>query len=191
MSSLNAIVRAGQVANAAERAFARQCDQQGKTWFYQPKVFRLPIRRSYRPDFYVMEDGCFYEIAGSRQAYSQRREQIEEFRAAYPQHRLVIVNGGAWKNGPGGPRSLHVRQSYKPGKHSITARLARAVPGTPASAIAALMRQYGIDSLADLSRRSGLSYHRLLIPNTRNGDRLVTDLKARLSATPPIAGAAQ
>lgn len=111
----------GQIANAAEAKFAAECEAAGKTWIYQPRTFYLPGGAegavvSYRPDFYVVEDGCFVEIMASRQAYSYQLDAIERFRAAYPHLRLIVVNAGAWRNGPTGPRKetiVRYRQVYE------------------------------------------------------------------------------
>lgn len=85
------------IPNAAERSFASKLEAQGKTWISQPRSFVLPVPHcSYRPDFFVVEDNCFYEVLGSRQAYSQQREKIDAFRMAYPHLTLKIVNEGAW-----------------------------------------------------------------------------------------------
>lgn len=92
-----------KISNAAERRFAQHLDDQGKLWFWQPKGFLLSNKRLYFPDFYVVEDQCFYEVCGTRQAYSYQRKNIERFRASYPKLRIETVNEGAWKNGPGNP----------------------------------------------------------------------------------------
>ena len=69
----------------------------GITAISQPRSFALPDpHHSYRPDFYVVEDNCFYEVLGSRQASSQQREKIDAFRLAYPHLTLKITNEGAW-----------------------------------------------------------------------------------------------
>lgn len=57
------------IHNRSEAEFAWQRDCEGKTWFHQPKKFALPAPwSSYTPDFYVVEDQCFYEILGSTSA---------------------------------------------------------------------------------------------------------------------------
>ena len=89
------------IPNAAERRFARKIEAQGKTWISQPRQFTLPEPyRSYRPDFYVVEDNCFYEVLGTRQAYSQQREKIAAFKVTYPHLTLKIINEGAWSTNP-------------------------------------------------------------------------------------------
>jgi hypothetical protein len=103
-----------QYRNAAERLFIAGLEYQRKTWFDQPKSFRLPAPLySYRPDFYVIEDQCFYEIVGTRQAYSYQRQRIEAFRETYPHLRLELVNLGAWKRGSQGPRISKVKENYQ------------------------------------------------------------------------------
>ena len=179
MSQLGRFSRSGQLANAAERAFARACDEQGKTWLFQPKQFELPSpHRSYRPDFYVIEDGCFYEIVGTRQAYSFRREQIEAFRSVYPQYRLVVVNNGAWQNGPTGPRRDHVQPAHKPLKRSTKEKLRQMRRGSTGEAIAALMQSHGIETFSELARKTGVNYWKLMDPPKRDPTRLLDELRA-------------
>ena len=48
--------------------------------------------KSYRPDFYVVEDNMFYEVSGTRQAYSLGREKYEAFQREYPSLKFKIVN---------------------------------------------------------------------------------------------------
>ena len=89
--------------NVAEVRFARTIDAQAKTWLHQPRSFALRIAGQwcgYQPDFYVLEDGCFYEVCGTRMAYSYQREKINAFRQQYPYLPLKVVNIGAWKIGP-------------------------------------------------------------------------------------------
>ena len=155
--------RSSRIGNKAERRFAREMDRAGKTWFFQPRVFRLPPPyRSYRPDFYVIEDGCFYEVVGTRQAYSFRREQIEAFRAAYPQFHLEVWNGGAWQRGPFQPRKLYVRPDNVAAVSTrVLDKFRQSQPGTPQAALLALMDAHEIRSLAELARRSDCPYYRL------------------------------
>jgi len=90
-------------ATPTEKAFAERMDREGKTWFFQPRAFPL-TRGHYRPDFYVIEDACFYEVIGTRQAYSYRRVKMALFRAEYPHLTLRVANMGAWSDGPKQPR---------------------------------------------------------------------------------------
>jgi hypothetical protein len=91
--------------SAAEVAFARDMDRQGKLWFYHPKTFELPEpERSYQPDFYVVEDNEFVEVAGTRQAYSYNRKKYEVFRLAYPNLKFRIVDANGWMYSNGKPR---------------------------------------------------------------------------------------
>lgn len=84
----------------AEAKYAQQLDEQGKLWFYQPKVFPLKRYGSYRPDFYVVDDNCFIEVVGTSSTFSKQRAKIQAFQEQYPHLKLIIQNGGAWKNGP-------------------------------------------------------------------------------------------
>ena len=88
------------IPNAAERRFARELDERNVLWFHQPKRFLLPKPfRSYKPDFYCVQDRTFYEIVGTRQAWDQAQSKYLAFRETYPNLRLKIVNGGAWSCG--------------------------------------------------------------------------------------------
>jgi len=109
----------------AERGFALSLDQAGKLWFFQPKAFILQAPYySYQPDFYVVDVSTFYEVCGSRQAYSYQREKIECFRKTYPNLKLEVINGGAWLNGPVGPRKDRIIPSYSLKRTKALVRLA-------------------------------------------------------------------
>ena len=84
--------------NLAEATFAQQLNARGALWFHQPRKFRTSAG-NYVPDFYVVDDGRFYEVVGTRQAYSYQRRRIAAFQREYPHLRLEIVNIGAWKGG--------------------------------------------------------------------------------------------
>lgn len=101
--------------NAAETQFAKKLDNEGKLWFFEPKSFPLPEPNGkYLPDFFVVEDNKFYEVVGSRQAFSYNRSKYECFRATYPHLSLEIVNMGAWKNGKRTNRVKQTKRSYSP-----------------------------------------------------------------------------
>ena len=142
--------------NTAELTFIKaHCE--GKLWFHQPRAFVLrELGRTYRPDFYVVENGCFYEIIGSRQAYSYQREDIRAFRSEYPQYRLEVVNVGAWKNGPRHNR-VGADPSTSRGCLAIKRRL-RSLQNPLADRLLMLMERHNVLSLSDMSIRTGIAY---------------------------------
>lgn len=163
MSSLPPFSKFGQIPNKGEAAFARDMERAGKTWIYQPKVFRLqPPLRSYRPDFYVIEDRCFYEVCGTRQAYSYAIDKIEAFRREYPKLRLKIMNRGAWKDGARAPRLPGGSRRRPWLKPQMTLRgLSASAPGSLPAKLAEVMRAHGIDKLSDFARRFDWPYTRV------------------------------
>lgn len=74
-----------------EQVFADLLTSQDKEFYYQPAVFHVNGIQ-YRPDFYTPEDGVFYEVAGTRQAFNQNRQKIDLVRNAYPFLKIEIVN---------------------------------------------------------------------------------------------------
>lgn len=70
--------------NKSEILFSSYLDEQGKTWFFEPKVFNFPMGQViYCPDFYVVEENKFYEVIGSRQAYYANKHKYELFKKHY------------------------------------------------------------------------------------------------------------
>lgn len=163
MPYIDAPSKFGKIANKAERDFARETERAGKTWIYQPKVFALaPPLRSYRPDFYVIEDGCFYEVCGTRQAYSYAVDKIAAFRREYPHFVLKVVNGGAWKDGPVEPRIAGSRRRYRRSATVTLERLSGCPPDTLAYKLGAAMRSIGVMTITDFARRTGWAYNSVL-----------------------------
>lgn len=82
----------GLTTNRAEYAFAQRLTDEGKLWFWQPRMFELPaLGVSYRPDFYVVEDGCFVEVIGTVVQRRRTMPKVIAFRQAYPQYQLKVV----------------------------------------------------------------------------------------------------
>jgi hypothetical protein len=107
--------------SASEDQFAALLERGGKLYFEQPKKFKLPPPyHSYRPDFYVVDDGIFYEVVGTRQAYSYNRKKYKLFASEYPDLRLEIVkpDGSLYK--PHGPRVSSVKPAAGPRKYIST-----------------------------------------------------------------------
>ena len=135
--------------NAREAAFAQRIDRAGKTWIYQPRSFRTSVG-SYQPDFYVIEDQAFYEIVGSRQAYSYARVKIGAFINEYPQHTLIVVNEGAWVKGRLKPRKPRPKRSTGSKLTKAWTNAERDLPPDSA-AIIATAKELGLYSYASLA----------------------------------------
>lgn len=84
-------VKPQKIYHSREQIFADLLTSQGKEYFYQPAVFHVNGIQ-YRPDFYTPSDMTFYEVVGSRQAFSQNRQKIETVKKAYPFLKIMIVN---------------------------------------------------------------------------------------------------
>jgi hypothetical protein len=58
--------------------------------------FLLPsIETTYRPDFYAPEEGVYYEVVGTRQAYSANRHKYEAMAIDHPDIVLRFVRSDA------------------------------------------------------------------------------------------------
>lgn len=100
--------------NKTEQEFASMLESQNKLYFEQPKKFKLPMpHKSYRPDFYVVEDGTFYEVAGTRQAYSYNREKYKVFQQVYPWLKFKVVNPDGTDYQHRKPRVTKVKQPHE------------------------------------------------------------------------------
>lgn len=153
------------LSNRAENAFAARLEAEGKLWFHQPKTFVLPPPHySYRPDFYVVDDGCFYEVVGTRQAYSYKRRAVDAFRSIYPKLRIEVVNNGAWIVGPQRARKKKVKraQSLRPRGQSSAIRNARLRNLNGAGQeILRLIDEHGIQTLSQFSIKTVVSLQRI------------------------------
>ena len=108
--------------NHAEKRFAASLRRQGKKYVAQPGPFALPAPYfTYRPDFYVPDENCYYEVVGTRQAFSLQVGKINAFRSHWSSARLEIVNVGAWKRGP--KVDIERRGAYE--SKSLNSRLAQ------------------------------------------------------------------
>jgi len=147
------------LVNGAEARFIKErCA--GKLWFHQPRAFYLKaLGRTYRPDFYVVEDGCFYEIIATRQAYSYQRRDIEAFRIEFPDYRLEVVNLGAWQHGPRKGDRRVADPSGGTGYNALMRRLRRRPRRTPiVERLLAVMADHDIENLTALAQRTGFTY---------------------------------
>jgi hypothetical protein len=99
--------------NKHEMTFASFLESKGYLYFIQPKKFILPKPyHSYRPDFYVVDNNTFYEVSGTRQAYSYGREKYELFKVEYPDLKLEIVNPDGTRYKASGGRVVNVKPSF-------------------------------------------------------------------------------
>lgn len=73
-----------------EKIFADSLDEIGVQWIYQPGYFRVGGRR-YHPDFYTPASDTYYEVAGTRQAFAQRRPKLELMAVERPEISLKVV----------------------------------------------------------------------------------------------------
>lgn len=73
-----------------ERRAATALDSLGVRWQYEPKAFRFGSEFSYTPDFYLPDDGAYWEVKGYMCHRSRRA--VERFRRDYPDVPLVVVN---------------------------------------------------------------------------------------------------
>jgi hypothetical protein len=103
-----------KIRHRAERVFANFLKESGLEFVYQPATFHFKAI-SYRPDFYVPKYGTFYEVVGSRQAYSLTRQKINLLEKIYPFLTILPVNPD------GSPyRSRSVRVQAPPPEQSYT-----------------------------------------------------------------------
>lgn len=77
-----------EITNKSEKAFAEYLDSLGVQYIYQPKVLVLE-GINYTPDFFVLQNSSFYEVIGTRQAFSQNKIKINLAQALV---NLFIVN---------------------------------------------------------------------------------------------------
>src|SRR3990167_8003781 len=83
------------IRHSRERSFADQLTARGIAWQYEPHRFPLPApHNSYTPDFYIQAEDKYIELMGTRQAFSQARKKIAEFRKRYPEINLDVVKPG-------------------------------------------------------------------------------------------------
>jgi len=71
-----------------ERMVAAYLDWQGVHWLYEPRRFTLQDR-TYCPDFWIDDWGCFWEVKGW--FHAKHQETVRQFRACYPQIPLVVI----------------------------------------------------------------------------------------------------
>lgn len=86
---------ARQPRHEREIEFARYLESEGKTWIYEPKIFYLEgfdgERIKYTPDFYCPEDNTYYEVAGSRQAFSRNKQKYFLLASRNPSIKFAVV----------------------------------------------------------------------------------------------------
>lgn len=146
--------------NDNERVFARHLDDSGKTWFFEPKRFSLPAPfRHYTPDFYVVEENTYYEVAGTRQAFSLNRNKYEIFQRYYPNIKFKIVRPDATIYVAREKRSLSLAPAdLSPAVPLVIERWMQDEQSPAAQAVLQIMKIHNISTLKDFSALSGISY---------------------------------
>jgi len=100
----------------SEKIFAKFLENQNKHYIYQPTRFKLKDT-TYRVDFYCLEDKTYYEVIGTRQAYSANKQKIIELKKIYPNIKFKIVY-------PSGMEYIKKEQEKSKEKHiSYTLRI--------------------------------------------------------------------
>jgi hypothetical protein len=67
---------------------ATYLDNLGVRWDYEPKRFDLG-RRTYLPDFFLPDNGCYWETKGW--FGSDAQAVVSDFRKFYPEECLVVI----------------------------------------------------------------------------------------------------
>ncbi|MDE3044713.1 MAG: hypothetical protein KGJ10_07805 [Acidobacteriota bacterium] len=85
-------------AHPSEELFARLLTLYGHEWLYEPLEFPLAwdefgrATKGFRPDFFLPAQGLFIELTVLEQRLvTKKNRKIREFRALYPEFRLVVV----------------------------------------------------------------------------------------------------
>ena len=178
-------MKKSQQMTRGELQFVREIEGQGKTWLYEPRKFALPSPyNSYTPDFFVIEDGLFYEISSSRQAYSYQREKVAAFKKNYPHLKIEIVNGGAWEVGPSAPRVDVVRRQYKHvwGRHGALTKLRRRKNLSPiAIELFEIMDDLNCRTVIELAQIIGVPAPHLygILHGLKSGNRSIWEIRHR------------
>ena len=63
------------IANVGEQQFSKVLDSRHSDYIYQPMSKKLEAI-NYRPDFYVPENNCYYEVIGCKQGYHNNKDKI-------------------------------------------------------------------------------------------------------------------
>jgi hypothetical protein len=71
-----------------EKTVAEYLTMQGVHWEYEPTRFILEDR-TYCPDFWIVEWGCYWEVKGW--FHAKHQETIRQFRALNPAIPLVVI----------------------------------------------------------------------------------------------------
>jgi hypothetical protein len=84
-----------------ERNLARLLTWLGRRWLYEPERFFFAKARgarnaSYLPDFYLPDEGVYYEVKGWLDRDSRVRHK--HFAREYPQHTLLLIDAGFFKS---------------------------------------------------------------------------------------------
>jgi len=93
-----------------ERDFAALLERKNKKFIYQPR-FNKYLEIGYTPDFYVIDDG-FYEIVGTRQAFSMARTKVLRARKIH-ELKIVTPDGEKYNYGDANKKNASTRKQIK------------------------------------------------------------------------------
>lgn len=79
-----------------ESEFAKELDELGLIWDYEPIAFRLKNGTHYTPDFFVMSENKYYEVKG--RWFPKSKIKFETFLKEFPDINIE-VKGAEWWNG--------------------------------------------------------------------------------------------
>lgn len=101
----------------AEKEFAAFLESKGRTWVYEPCSLDTGVpceildqNQVYIPDFWCKEDGCYYEVSASKEAYLLSMAKIEKVLKLQPELSIKLVN----PNGTSFILSKHLISEYLP-----------------------------------------------------------------------------
>lgn len=78
----------------AENVFASIMTRRNVKLVWPARRFHLPsLNTTYRPDFYAPVENIYYEVVGTRQAYSANRHKYEAMAVEHPEVTLYFVCG--------------------------------------------------------------------------------------------------
>lgn len=78
-----------------EKRVAEYLDAHSMRWEYEYRRFSLPNGRTYLPDFWLEDSGCYWEVKGWMSEGA--KEKISQYRTLPNVPPLVVINGAAMK----------------------------------------------------------------------------------------------
>lgn len=80
-----------KIRSHRESIFMEEMAAKGENLVYEPRFFRLSDGTKYTPDFYNPATNTYYELAGTRQAWSGGKNKIARFQIEYPSVSFKII----------------------------------------------------------------------------------------------------